>query len=120
MAAAQSFLARIDQSRGPDFAKFPVKFPVSREFNRETGAISTASPARQSGLRADIPRGAEKGRQQRAFAFGLRSRDSHFAFLAGQIAESLRPFSEIFPFSGEYDPETWFDRDCQVRAAVRR
>jgi hypothetical protein len=34
----------------PDFAKFPVNFPVSREFGAETGSQLTASSATQSGL----------------------------------------------------------------------
>ena len=34
----------------PPFAKFPVKFPVSREWRSETGPICTGSPASQSGL----------------------------------------------------------------------
>ena len=29
----------------PDFAKFPVNFPFSREWRSETGPICTASPA---------------------------------------------------------------------------
>ena len=33
---------------GPDFAKFPVIFPVSREFGAETGSQLTASSATQS------------------------------------------------------------------------
>src|ERR1700726_3701559 len=32
----------------PEIAKFPVKFPVSREITWRRGAIGTASPARQS------------------------------------------------------------------------
>jgi hypothetical protein len=35
---------------GPDSAKFPVNFPVSREFGAETGSQLTASSATQSGL----------------------------------------------------------------------
>ena len=35
-------------SGSPEIAIFPVKFPVSRDFALETGATSTASPARQS------------------------------------------------------------------------
>ena len=31
-------------------ARFPVKFPVSKEVVTETGSTSTASPANQSGL----------------------------------------------------------------------
>src|SRR5262244_679209 len=34
----------------PEFAKFPVNFPVSREFGAETSSQLTASSATQSGL----------------------------------------------------------------------
>src|SRR6266481_7289006 len=45
----------------PDFAKFPVNFPVSREFSAETGSQLTASSATQSGsLRAQM-RGGNAG-----------------------------------------------------------
>ena len=44
---------RVDQTpkiavEGPDSAKFPVNFPVSREFGEETGSQLTASSASQS------------------------------------------------------------------------
>jgi hypothetical protein len=44
----------VDQTRKSggwrDSAKFPVNFPVSREFGAETGSQLTASSARQSGV----------------------------------------------------------------------
>src|SRR3984893_6227304 len=55
-----------NRRKRPKFEKFPVKFPVSREFAPETGSPLTGSSARQSGLRgfisplgriADIPVG---------------------------------------------------------------
>ncbi len=48
-------------------AKFPVKFPVRRELPPETGAISTASPANQSGLSIFLGTTREKARQYGAF-----------------------------------------------------
>src|SRR6516162_58367 len=66
------------------------------------GGSNPPAPARQSGFRLATLRSARKGRKQRSFAFSLRSPNSYFALLAGQIAESLRPFSKIFPFSGDY------------------
>jgi hypothetical protein len=38
---------RQNRSGRPDLAKFPVNFPVSREFGTETGSQLTASSARQ-------------------------------------------------------------------------
>jgi hypothetical protein len=43
-----------NRSKKPKVAKFPVKFPVGREWV-ETGAISTASPANQSGDQRKCP-----------------------------------------------------------------
>jgi hypothetical protein len=37
-------------AKAVNFAKFPVKFPVSREWRSETGPICTGSPANQCGL----------------------------------------------------------------------
>ncbi len=52
-ALAIEFSRRSDErwsSKGPDSRKFPVYFPVSREFTAETGSQKTASSASQSGL----------------------------------------------------------------------
>jgi hypothetical protein len=40
----------------PIYVKFPVNFPVSREFRRETGSPVTASSASESGLWGVISR----------------------------------------------------------------
>ena len=40
---------------GPSFANFPVFFPVSREFDAETGSRWTASSATQSRLHVEPP-----------------------------------------------------------------
>ena len=46
---------RRGRSERPNSAKFPVIFPVSREFAAETGSQLTASSARQSGLWEPCP-----------------------------------------------------------------
>ena len=86
--------------------KFPAKFPVSKGISQETGAISTASPARQSGLRANIPRGARKGRQQQAFAFGLRSPRLPFRFFGGPHRRKSPAVFENIPVFRRLRPET--------------
>ena len=40
--------------RRPEFRKFPVFFPVSREFGAETGSPWTASSASQSRLHVEL------------------------------------------------------------------
>jgi hypothetical protein len=62
----------------PEIAIFPVKFPVSREFALETGAISTASPARQSGIPRFCPQQCQKWPPMAGFcklARGLQAPD---------------------------------------------
>src|SRR5262249_55168323 len=73
----------------------------SSDFDSAIRRFDPSRPSHAVRPSCRFPRGARKGRQRRAFAFGLRSRASRCAFLAGQIAESLLPFSKIFPFSGD-------------------
>jgi hypothetical protein len=100
-AAIQAFLAEDDVSPWPDFAKFPLKFPVSREIQRETGAFSTASPARQCGFWQWIPRNGKKPANSGLLRIHARSPESRIAGCGGQTTESLRPTPRIFPFPGE-------------------
>ena len=92
-----------------DFAKFPVKFPVSREFGGETGAISTASPARQSAFPLGARGSAGKARQQRAFV--NLPLVSNFPF--GRFGRANRQKSPAvlgnIPVFRRLRPETWFD-----------
>src|SRR5438034_8303896 len=46
---------------GPDSAKFPVNFPVSREFGAETSSQLTASSANQSRLCGPCPARRKQG-----------------------------------------------------------
>ena len=101
-AATQRFAAQLFVAVGLKITVFPVKFPVSREFALETGAISTASPARQSGIWRLYPRQRQKAPPMAGFCelvAGLRT--SEFGHFRLGIADSLRPIFEIFPFSGD-------------------
>ena len=92
---------RIGLSWGPKFAKFPVKFPVSREFG---GRPARSALHRQPGsprFRASPPRTPEEAANSGLSRTCTWSPPSHLAVLASQIAKSLRPFSKIFPFSGD-------------------
>lgn len=89
-------------SQTPKTANFLEKFPVCREIAQETGAITTASPANQSGVRPGSPRNARMGRKSRLFAHSIPSPGSQFAELKVEIAESLRPCPRIFPFCRDY------------------
>jgi hypothetical protein len=51
----------------PDFAKFPVNFPVSREFGAETGSQLTASSTSQSESNAYGIGSRSKSREMAAF-----------------------------------------------------
>jgi hypothetical protein len=68
----------------------------------ETGAISTASPASQSGAWRLCPLQCQKARQWRAFANCYRSPGSGIGVSGSEIADSLRRIFEIFPFSGDW------------------
>ena len=68
----------------------------------ETGAITTASPATQPGVRPGFPREARMGRKSRLFAHSLPSLDARFPVVDVVIAESLRPCPRLFPFCGDY------------------
>jgi hypothetical protein len=66
----------------------------------ETGAISTASPARQSRGQRCSSSMRRKARCWRAFAVRRRSLNSQVGELAGQFGNSLRRLPRIFPFWG--------------------
>ena len=101
-AAPQRFPASDWVSKRPDLAKFPVKFLVCREFCPETGAISTASPARQSCVQPGSRIDARIGRKSWLFANSPLSPDSRSCEVEGEITESLRPNPQKFPFCGDY------------------
>jgi hypothetical protein len=58
--------------------------------------------ATQSCLPPDFPRDPRMGRKSGHFAHSDLSLASGPADVEGQIAESLQPYSEIFPFCGDY------------------
>src|SRR5258708_17679438 len=86
----------------PQSRKIPCKIPCLQGICQETGAISTAPPATHSCVRSGCPRNARMGRKSRLFAHTISSPDSGFAGLEVEIAESLRPCPQIFPFCGDY------------------
>jgi hypothetical protein len=67
----------------------------------ETGAICTAAPASQSGIRRLFPRDAGKGRKLGLSAQPIPSRGLQFGNLEAEIGKSLRPNPRIFPFCGD-------------------
>jgi hypothetical protein len=69
----------------------------------ETGAIRTASPARQSRGRRYLPSKSRKARCWRAFAIRRRSLNSQIGKLACHFGKSLRPDLRKLPFSGDSD-----------------
>src|SRR5258708_36717915 len=55
-------IRRENRCRGPESAKFPVNFPVSREFELETGSIRAASTTTQSCATGDFLKVYERPR----------------------------------------------------------
>ena len=82
----------------------------------EIGSNPTASPARQFGFYADLRMSARKGRQQQAFA----NSSSVSTFPPGRLGLADRRKSPAvvanIPIFERPRLETWFDRDCPVRA----
>jgi len=87
--------------RSPEIAKFPVKFPDTKGILIETGAICTASPARQSRGRRCRSSMRRKARCWRDFVVWRRSLNSQIGELPGQFGKSLRLLLRIFPFWGD-------------------
>jgi hypothetical protein len=72
------------------------------KLNRECLSSIPPKAASHSRLWPNFPRDPGMGRKSRLFALSLWSPDSRFAEHEAQIAESLRPFRQIFPFWGDY------------------
>jgi hypothetical protein len=68
----------------------------------ETGAISTASPAKHFPKQEVTPSNERKARCWRAFVIRHRSLNSQIGELAGRSEKSLRRLPRIFPFSGDF------------------
>jgi hypothetical protein len=95
------FLPRVE-SPSRQNRQIPCRIPCLQGICPETGAISTASPAAHSGVQPSFPRDARMGRKSRLFAYSLSSLDSAFAEVEAEIAKSLRPSPQIFPFWRDY------------------
>jgi hypothetical protein len=57
------------------------------------------------------------GRKSRLFAHLFSSLDSRFAEVEAELAESLRPSPQIFPFWRDHGGDR-FDHDCRPRGSV--
>src|SRR5665213_1538447 len=95
---------------GLEFAKFPVLFPVSREFDPETGSPETASTANQS-LASDILYPASLKRPQMA-GFPRRRR-TETAESAPGVA-SYYPNISVGHFDGSLSSRPSADRPAMV------
>ena len=88
-------------SLSPRISKFPVKFPVSREFAwRRAIQHCVASQAVRS-LGKSPRMVGEMPANSRLFQFNGRSPPSRIRERRGEIDRSLRPQAEIFPFLGD-------------------
>jgi hypothetical protein len=87
----------------PEIAKFPVKFPVSREFawRRVRSALRRQPAVRSAEV---LPQGMpEMPANGGLLRIGGRSLGSGFGRFRLELANSLRRIFEIFPFSGDSD-----------------
>ena len=105
-------------SQSLKIAKFPVKFPVSREFGWRQARSALRGQPSSPALNENVPDIQRKARQWRAFANLPRSPGSGFLPFQGEDAESLRRDTGIFPFSGDGDRRLGFDRHYVAELAV--
>ena len=81
--------------------KFPVKFPVCREFVRRPVRSALHRQPGSPEIREFCLGIAEKPANSGLLRIRFRSPHSRFTVLGGQTPESLRLNSRIFPFSGD-------------------
>ena len=112
----QRFLALEPISERPGIAKFPVKFPVTREFAWRQVRSGTASPANQSGARSFYPRKCQKYPPVAGFCELVVSLQTPRVATCG--AKSPIVFGRYFdiPVFRRRWPEIRFDRDCAAQA----
>ena len=103
----------------PEIAKFPVKFPVSREF---AWRRVRSSLRRQPGVRCleiSPPAMAEMPANGGLLRFSEQSPDTEFGRFWSEIAESLRLIFEILPFLGDCDRRLGFSPHCVAELTVQ-
>ena len=102
-------------SLSPRIAKFPVKFPDTREF---AGRLVRSALRRQPGSHAvehEFLGRRERTANSGVFPIRLSSPCSHFAVSGGRTPKSLRLNSQIFPFCGDPGRRHWFERHCVLK-----
>ena len=98
-------------------AKFPVKFPVSREFTwRRVRSALHRQPTSPT-LGENVPFTHRKARQWRTFANWLSSPGSEFWSLSGPKRRKSPATCRNIPIFGRPRPETGFDPHCVADAA---
>ena len=105
-----------DSGYGGPKTRIPCKIPCLQGITLETDAISTASPATQSGIRLGFPRDTETGRKSgfSRIRFGLQTPGSPvLRRKSRKVSGRVREYSRFAETIGG----DWFDHDCRPRAA---
>jgi hypothetical protein len=89
------------RSRNREFAKFPVKFPVSRETGQSRGPSALLRQPASPGSRDFHLNLARKPAVRWLVALRAESLRAEFDKFSARGPGSLRPCSALFPFSGE-------------------
>ena len=89
------------RARKRDFAKFPVKFPVSRENGRSRGPSALLRQPASPVSRYFLYNVAKKPAVSGLLALGGKSLCLKFDIFSAHRAENLRAYSAKWPFSGE-------------------
>jgi hypothetical protein len=110
----------------PEIAKFPVKFPVSRELAwRRVRSALPRQPTSHRRLEILPSAMAQMPANGGLLRFRNRSPGSQFGHFGSEIADSLRRTFEIFPFLGDEGRRpgsigtAWRARQCNSTLDVR-
>jgi hypothetical protein len=106
-------------SGSPGIAKFPVKFPVSREFAWRRVRLALRRQPSSPRLGEMPPIVAERPANSGLLQFGVPSLCSRLLRMTTEFRESLWLTPRIFPFLGDAGRRPGSIMHCVVNAAVR-
>jgi hypothetical protein len=104
-------------SRSPEIAKFPVKFPVSREFARRLVRIPLRRQPTSPALKETVPNSRRNARQWRAFSIQRAVSSQRISRIRERIRRKSLVTTVNIPVFGRRVPETGFDRHCVTGAS---
>ena len=105
-------------SQSPRIVKFPVKFPVSREFAWRLVRSALRRQPGSAALAEAVPTTGKNARQQRAFLIWRTVSSLPISPTAGRNCRKSLATCRNIPIFGRRRPETGFDPHCVAGDAV--